>query len=415
MANATITVFESDGVTETDVVVLDVGRQAAAASKSVAASTEDKAVLDAIAASLALLDNSIASGNELQVDIVGALPAGSAAIGKLAANSGVDIGDVDVTSVIPGTGATNQGKAVDSVAGATDTGIAILAVRDDSLTTLTPADGDYANLRVSSTGALHVTGGGGGTEYTEDVAAAADPSGQMMMAVRRDTLSASEVSADGDNIALKATSKGQLHITIDDTQLSALGQTTAAASVSVVPASDYVPPGTFVDDAVFTPGSSRVYAIGAQADETATDSVDEGDVGAPRMTLDRKMITTPQPHTAGGLSIFKSLDLDETSEEVKASAGQVYWIYAVNRTTSPLYLRLYNTANGSVTVGTTAHTFGPIEIPANASDHTAMMFSFGGMGVAFSTAIAAAVTTGFADNDTGAPGANHCIVNIGYK
>jgi hypothetical protein len=39
-----------------------------------------------------------ASGN-LQVDVVGALPAGSAAIGKLAANSGVDIGDVDVLSL----------------------------------------------------------------------------------------------------------------------------------------------------------------------------------------------------------------------------------------------------------------------------------------------------------------------------
>ena len=59
----------------------------------------DNAVLDAIAASLALLDNSISAGNELQVDVVGSLPAGSAAIGKLAANSGVDIGDVDVTSI----------------------------------------------------------------------------------------------------------------------------------------------------------------------------------------------------------------------------------------------------------------------------------------------------------------------------
>ena len=62
----------------------------------------DNAVLDAIAASLALLDNSIQSGNELQVDIVGSLPAGSAAIGKLAANSGVDIGDVDITSIAAG-------------------------------------------------------------------------------------------------------------------------------------------------------------------------------------------------------------------------------------------------------------------------------------------------------------------------
>ena len=63
-------------------------------------SSTDNGVLDAIAASLALLDNSIASGNELQVDVVAALPAGTNAIGKLAANSGVDIGDVDVTSTV---------------------------------------------------------------------------------------------------------------------------------------------------------------------------------------------------------------------------------------------------------------------------------------------------------------------------
>lgn len=57
MANQTVTVLESDGVTQTDVEVLGFGRQAAAASKSTAMSTEDKAVLDAIAASLATLDN----------------------------------------------------------------------------------------------------------------------------------------------------------------------------------------------------------------------------------------------------------------------------------------------------------------------------------------------------------------------
>ncbi len=47
--------------------------------------------------------------------------------------------------------------------------------------------------------------------YTEDAAAAADPKGPALLAVRRDTLSTSEVSTDGDNIALKATSKGKLH------------------------------------------------------------------------------------------------------------------------------------------------------------------------------------------------------------
>lgn len=47
--------------------------------------------------------NGAISGTEVQVDVVGALPAGTNAIGKLAANSGVDIGDVDVTSISAGT------------------------------------------------------------------------------------------------------------------------------------------------------------------------------------------------------------------------------------------------------------------------------------------------------------------------
>jgi len=52
----------------------------------------------AIKTAVETLDNTV-GGSELQVDIVGALPAGANAIGKLAANSGVDIGDVDVTTL----------------------------------------------------------------------------------------------------------------------------------------------------------------------------------------------------------------------------------------------------------------------------------------------------------------------------
>ena len=85
------------------------------------------------------------------------LPAGSAAIGKLAANSGVDIGDVDVTSVVPGTGATNLGKEEDAAHSSGDTGVMALAVRNDVLEALGGSDGDYASLQVTKTGALNVT------------------------------------------------------------------------------------------------------------------------------------------------------------------------------------------------------------------------------------------------------------------
>lgn len=55
----------------------------------------------AIQTAVEILDN-IVSGSEAQVDIVAALPAGTNAIGKLAANSGVDIGDVDILSIAAG-------------------------------------------------------------------------------------------------------------------------------------------------------------------------------------------------------------------------------------------------------------------------------------------------------------------------
>lgn len=111
----------------------------------------------AIKTAVEIIDNAI-SGSEMQVDVVASLPAGTNAIGKLAANSGVDIGDVDVTSIVPGTAATNLGKAEDAAHSSGDTGVMALAVRNDVLATLAGADGDYAPLQVDPDGALYVTG-----------------------------------------------------------------------------------------------------------------------------------------------------------------------------------------------------------------------------------------------------------------
>lgn len=82
------------------------------------------------------------------------LAEGSSQIGKLAPNDGVDIGNVDVASIVPGTGATNVGKAIDASVGATDTGVGMLVQRVDSPSTHTPASGDWVTPRVNSIGAL---------------------------------------------------------------------------------------------------------------------------------------------------------------------------------------------------------------------------------------------------------------------
>lgn len=72
------------------------------------------------------------------------------------ANSGVDIGDVDVTSVVPGTGATNLGKAEDAAHTTGDVGVMALALRDDTLDIRSGTENDYEPLHTDSQGALWV-------------------------------------------------------------------------------------------------------------------------------------------------------------------------------------------------------------------------------------------------------------------
>lgn len=170
---------------------------------------------------------------------------------------------------------------------------------------------------------------------------------------------------------------------------------------------------SLADDAAFTAGTTRVNPTGFFADETATDSVDEGDIGAPRMTLDRRIITVPQPHAAGGLSIHRSIDLDEgTLEVVKASPGCVYGMWVSNLATATRFVKFYDATSGTAGTGTPVLT---IAIPGNATDDISGNFGPGGMGIGFATGISVGATTGVADNDTGAPGANEVLVNIFYK
>lgn len=493
--------------------------------------TANGALHVAVQNTLTVASHAVTNAGTFAVQVDSALPAGTNAIGKLAANSGVDIGDVDVTAVVPGTGATNLGKAVDSAAGATDTVVGVGAVRDDSLSSITPAEGDYTNLLVNSNGALwcaisgtvtvaaHAVTNAGtfvvqengaaltalqlidDAVFAEDSAHQSADKGFQVLSVRQDTAAALS-GTDGDYQPFITDASGRLHVAVGNTvtvashavtnagtfavqvdgnaltalqliddvvfaddaaftlgtskgvmvmgfagtqsvdanDAAALACTTAGAlrvnventltvsSHAVTNAGTFavqvdgnaltalqlIDDTIFTDDAAFTPGTSKVSAVGFQADEASTDSVDEGDIGCPRMTLDRKVIVTPLPHTAGGCTIFRSIDLDETEEEVKATAGQVYGIFAINTTNATLFLKFYNATTGNTTVGTTTPVL-TLPVPGNNDTDGAGFYISLPVGIEFTTAITVACTTGVADNDTTGPGANGCIVQVFYK
>lgn len=113
--------------------------------------------------------------------------------------------------------------SVDDAAGAADAGNNVLAVRDDVLATLTPVDGDYVSLRVSSVGALWTEDVNSDDMLTalqliDDAVQVGDAvwtlgdSGMAMMAVRDDALTTLS-EADGDYTNLRVDSTGALHVT----------------------------------------------------------------------------------------------------------------------------------------------------------------------------------------------------------
>lgn len=116
----------------------------------------------------------------------------------------------------------------------------------------------------------------------------------------------------------------------------------------------------------------------------------------------------PLTGTTGGLKIHRDIDLDEaTPTSIRAGNTKVHGWVITNNAASDMFVKFYNT--GVPTVGTTA----PV-ITINITAAETVTFS-SEEGIGFDTGLSVAATTGVADNDTGAPGANEVVANIFYS
>lgn len=148
------------------------------------------------------------------------------------------------------------------------------------------------------------------------------------------------------------------------------------------------------DTSTHTPATTKAMNVAYVADETSTDSVNEGDIGMARMTLDRKQVVTlaPSATTEGWDSAnFTSGDtftaLTNSAQPIKASAGKFGGYYIYNPNSSATYVIVYNVAHGSVTVGTTTPKL-VFCIPATSGANLELT-----VGIAFDTAMSIAATT----------------------
>ena len=155
-----------------------------------------------------------------------------------------------------------------------------------------------------------------------------------------------------------------------------------------------------VDGSVGVSGSVTVAGVVSVSSGTVTANAGSG-------TFSTKEV----PQTSGGVSASKLISSAGTNAtSIKASAGQLYGLFATNANAAPRYLKIYNKATAPV-VGSDV----PLQtylIPGNAAG--AGFTRYIPHGIPFTVGIALAITAGAADADASAIGAAEVIVNLEY-
>ncbi len=303
--------------------------------------------------------------NGLSVSLTTALPAGTAAIGKLAANSGVDIGDVDVTTLpaITGSVTANAGTNLNTSALALESG---------------------GNL---ATAATKLTG----LSKAEDAAHSSGDQGVMPLAVRRDA-NTSLVTTDGDYAPVQVDANGSLKVAI----------TSGAGSGGT----------SIADEAAFTVGSTSLTPVGGIYESSPT-ALTTGQAGILALDSSRNVLTHEQyaptaednnnqviaqqirpvaasTYSASRFGIFGT-DVDLAA---KASAGNLFSIIATNTNAAVRWLQIHNKATAPASTNVPVLS---LPIPAGTANNPGYLrlnrSDFGEGGMYLSTGVAIGIST----------------------
>jgi hypothetical protein len=164
------------------------------------------------------------------------------------------------------------------------------------------------------------------------------------------------------------------------------------------------------EDAAHSSGDKGIMALGVVTTSGAATSSTDGDYVPPTMNASGGLRSTLVADTYAGTSVVKNIDVDESEDNIKTSAGVIYEILVQNlHATTDRFYKLYNNVAASITVGTDAPLL-TVRVKAGESERISTPH-----GIYSANGFCQAATTGVADNDTGAPGANEVISTVIYK
>jgi hypothetical protein len=350
-------------------------------------------------------DGDVASGNPMPVTgtitavtaITNALPAGTNAIGKLAANSGVDIGDVDVTSCALPTGAATAAKqpALGTAGTASTDVISVQGIA--SMTPIQVGD-NSSSLTVDNAGTFAVQAAQSGTWNVTNVSGTVSLPTGASTAAKQPALGTAG-SASTDVITVQGIAS-MTALVVDGSGVTQPVSGTVTANLaagtnnigdvdvlSVVPGTGATSLGK-AEDAAHSSGDTGVMALAVRAAAPTERSAGptDGDYEPLAVNEVGAMWASLTPSANGGCSTFMASGSDgssilvATAQVIKASAGVLYGYYAYNPESAATFVHFYNTAAASVTVGTTNPLF-TIVIPATSAANLALPY-----GITFSNA-----------------------------
>jgi len=321
----------------------------------------------------------------LSATISGALPAGSNTLGAVSL-----VG----TSAISGTITANAGSGTFAVSAAS----LPLPTGASTETTLSSLNG-----KVTACDTAHVTISGALPAGSATIGAVTVSGTPSVSLSGTSAVNVSQVGGSGISLG-QAVAGSSIPVVLPSAQITTLTPPTTVTIGGSLPAGSNTI-GTVAVSSLpaLTSGSNTIGAVNAV--QSGTWTVQPGNTANTTAWL-----VSPQAATAGGASISKTISAASTNgTNVKGSAGLLYAILVSNVNAAVRYLKLYDKAT-TPTVGTDTPVLTMLVPPSNGG----FVIQFP-VGITFSNGIGFGLTTGVADNDTGAVSASEHVVNLIYK